>query len=118
MAIITGVGTMLAKGVHRKVWSGIGNADQGTALDIPNFPDKTVEIKGTHGGATTVIEGSNDGGTTWNTLKDPQGNALSFTTGIPAMRAIQENPGLIRPSTSGGATTNLTVTIISQAAKR
>lgn len=117
MATIAGTGSMLSKGVHRKFWETMGNADVGSPLDCADLPDKTVQITGTHGGATTTIKGSNDG-VNYQTLTDPQGNALSFTTGLPAMETIQENPRFIRPETTGGATTDIDVTIISRATPR
>ena len=97
-------------------WETLGDADSGSAYSAPNLPDKTVQITGTHGGATTVIQGSNDG-VTWDTLKDINGNDLSFTTTFDT-RAIAENPRYIRPTTSGGSGTDLDVTIIAQSSRR
>lgn len=51
-----------------------------------DYADMTVQVFGTFGGATVSLEGSLDGGTTWATLTDPQGNAIAKTTaGIEAV---------------------------------
>ena len=115
MATVAGVGSWIAPGVHQKVWT-LGNADSGSVHDAANLPDKTFQVVGTWGSATLVIQGSNDG-TNWTTLNDPQGGALSFTTGSPT-DVIAENPRYVRPTTSGGTGTALVCTIISQSAKR
>ena len=111
MGVINGSGVVNDKGFFKQTWNTLLLADTGSVAVLTKWSDKTVQIRGTWGGATLVIQGSNDGGTTWTTLTDPQGNALSFTTGSP-MEAIQENPERIRPSTSGGnGTTDLDVNI-------
>jgi hypothetical protein len=92
------------------LWAAMGNADTGLAAAFGQFPDRTVTITGTFGGATVLIQGSGDGGTTWDTLKDYLGNSLSFTSHAVAL--IAENPPLIRPSTSGGTGSVIAVTII------
>lgn len=120
MAVRQGVHVWIAKGVLKSTWTGLLNGDQGTPLDAPNLPDKTLQIKGTPGvGFSLTIEGSNDGGTTYDPLEDPQGGALTFTTTTDIMEAIQENPGQLRPNvTAGDGTTNVDVIVISQSTKR
>jgi hypothetical protein len=122
MGTVAGTGVAYAKGVHKKTWTSLAGADSGSPLDAPHMPDKTVQVIGTAwDGATLVIEGSNDGGTTWTTLNDVEGNALSWTVGASHLAAIQENPLLIRPSTTGGddtTGTDLTVIITSRSANR
>lgn len=92
-------------------WTGLQNGDTGEPASYPFTPDRTVQITGTFGvGGTVVIEGSNDG-TNFETLTDPQGNALSFTAA--GMEMVTENPLYIRPSaTAGDGTTDLTVTMV------
>lgn len=89
-------------------WETIGNADVGQAHEMAAWPDRTVQLFGTWAGATIVMEGSNDG-TNWATLRDPAGNNLSFTAN--GLKAILENPRYIRPSSSGGAGTDVDVII-------
>ena len=93
-------------------WSGLlqSSLDTGTPAELPDYADRSVQIGGTLGvGGTVVIEGSNDG-TTYITLTDPQGNALSFTA-IDRIEQVQEITRFIRPRvTAGDGTTNFTVT--------
>src|ERR1044072_5959423 len=102
MATISGVVTVPQKGVLVATWSAMGNADSGTPLDAPRLPDKTITVQGTFGGATVVIEGSNDGGTTWHTLNDSRGEGTAFSLPAADTRTLLENTLLLRPTTSGG----------------
>lgn len=105
---------------HRRVkWLLLANGDDGQAIGGANpaassistgwYPDRTVQITGTFGAAGSVsILGSNDGGTTWATLTDPLGNALTFTSA--GMKQITELPHLLKPSvTAGDGTTAINV---------
>lgn len=87
----------------------MGDADQGTAIEMTDFADRSVQVEGTFGAATVVIQGSNDG-TNWQTLRDPQGVALSFTTA--GLKQVLETTRFIRPSSSGGTGTAATVTML------
>jgi len=86
-------------------WQALGNADTGAPLKLTQFPDKTLTLTGTHGGATSVLEGSNDGAT-YGTLNDASATALSLTSNAGPL-TILENPVFVRPATSGGTGTNL-----------
>lgn len=115
MAIRPIIPTKLSRGSHKWIWSLIKNNDTGEPLDekhgCPTFADKTVHVKGDFSGpATIVIEGSNNG-STWVTLTDPGGSALSFTS--EDLKVILENPLQIRPRvTAGDASTDLDVIIV------
>lgn len=119
---VTGSSTWIAKGVLQTTWSGFNSTGNGTPLDgAASLPDKTVSVYGTFvsGGGTIIIQGNNSLTATagWFTLNDPQGNALSFTTG--KIEAILENPSRIRPRMSAqAATTDLNVIIVSQSHAR
>lgn len=108
MATINFAGSWIAKGVHQTQWT-MGNADTGVAQSSAALPDKTVQISGTMGGATIIMQGSNDG-SVWDTLKDSAGVAISTTTA--AIKKILENTKFIRPVTSGGAGSAITVTLV------
>ena len=82
-------------------WNALGNADVGNGVDTSQYPDRTFVVQGTFGGATVVFEGSMDGGTTWFTLHDFLGNLMSYTSAAIAL--VAENPGLVRPHSSGGS---------------
>jgi len=114
MATISGTHVWIAKGVLKSVWGPFTGTDVGTYLDAPFLPDKTVTVSGTFDGSTTIIQ---DGlGVTLNDSRG-EGNALSFTAANTV--AINENPEKLRFSTSGGGgSQSLTVTIISQSARR
>lgn len=109
MATIAYVGTELNSRLASLVtWSALGNADDGAPFETKWHRDFCVTIIATaYGSATIVLEGSNDG-TNYITLADPQGNALSFTTGN-RLEQLLEVPRYIRPRTSGGTGTNIAV---------
>jgi len=99
----------------RVVWTGLLNGDTGGPVQLPEFPDRTVQVYGTFGaGGSINIEGSCDKTTetpTYFILSDPQGNAVTKTAA--AAEAIEEAPLLIRPNvTAGDGTTSLTVKLV------
>jgi hypothetical protein len=88
------------------VWEGLlgAGSDVGQAFDVTKVPgagssDRTVQFVGTWNGSTAVLQGSNDG-STWNSLVDPQGNAISKTS--DSLEAVLEYTRMIRPSVSAG----------------
>lgn len=107
MATITAVTTGIPDQTWQVKWAAMGNADTGSSVAFGQYPDRTIGIVGTFGGATVTIQGSMDGGTTWATLHDFQGNSATFTAA--ALFLIAENPTLIRPITSGGSGTAVDV---------
>ena len=86
----------------------LANADTGSAFTLPIAVDITAQAVGTFGGATVLVEGSNDA-INWNTLGANVGTNLSFTTA--GLRKAAENPAYIRASTSGGTGTAVNVVI-------
>ncbi len=85
------------------------NAD-GRPCQFIGSGDRCFQATGTWGaGGTLVLQGSNDG-TTWFTLKDAGGTAISFTS--DGLRQVLENPVYIRPFVSAG--TGVSVTAILQ----
>lgn len=97
-----------AQSVASCSWA-LGNADIGLPIEMTDYADRSVQVEGTFGAATVVIQGSNDG-TNFQTLRDPQGVALSFTTA--GLKQILETTRLIRVSSSGGTGTAVTVTMV------
>ena len=119
MATINGKGNHSQQGVWRTVWASMGIADVGTPDETSRYPEKSVQfgaidptvfpapsVGTAFGGATAVLEGSEDG-VTYFTLKDKFGNNISTSTA--AMFQLEVVPQFIRPRTSGGTGTNLTV---------
>ena len=111
MATINGKGNFRQNGVYKVVWEAIGNADQGTPEQLSRFPLHSVQMSGTFGGATVVLQGSDDG-VTYFTLKDVTGANVSATGNA---RFDMENvPEHIRPSSSGGTGTDVDVIVTSK----
>jgi hypothetical protein len=89
-------------------WTGLANGQSGDQLEDPLWADRSVQVNGAFGVAGAVtIEGSNDG-INWNTLTDPQGNNLIFTTS--KIETVIEIVRYIRPTiTAGDGSTSLNV---------
>lgn len=95
----------------RYKWEGfVASGDVGTAVLMGSYADRSVQVLGNFGASGAIsIEGSNDGGTTWAVLTDPQGNALTFTSA--KIEAITELCHQIRPVQSAGSGADLDVYI-------
>lgn len=101
MATIASLGVWVSPHARRVSWEGLANGDDGSANGYAKLTSKTVQVSGDFGtGGTVEIEGSNDGGTSWNTLEDESGSALSLTAA--GIHAIAAPPELIRPRVSAG----------------
>lgn len=130
MAIVTisGSTSPIARGVLRTAWTFLAASTSGsitTPLVAPQYPDKTVHIRGPWvSGVTLLIQGSNTatystGLAAWATLSTPCGAALEgLVTG--KSRTILQNPKYIRArlTTRTGTLGAPTVEIISQSTKR
>jgi hypothetical protein len=100
----------IAKGAWKITWEGIGNADVGAAQGVSRLYTKSVQVLGTFGGATVVLQGSNDGGTTWAGLTYDGTNAISFTAA--GLKQVWEHVEMIRPSSSGGTGSDIDVIVV------
>src|SRR3990167_4946041 len=82
-----------------------------------DYADRSVQVFGTFGaGGNLRIEGSNDDGTTYAVLSDPQGNALNISAA--KVESITEVTRLTRPFVSAGdGTTDLDVVIVCRRAR-
>lgn len=118
MAVIVPTVTYLggANSVAKFSYAAMANGDTGTPIPWVQWADRSVQVTGTFGaGGNLRWEGSNDGGTTYATLTDPQGNALDFTAA--KIEQITEIVELARPRvTAGDGTTSLTVTLVARKA--
>lgn len=85
--------------VNKVTWSDALAADTFQPFNVAGHTLKSVQIGGTFDSATVVIQGSLDG-TTYFTLSDLAGGAISKTSA--ALEGIQEHVIWIKPSTSGG----------------
>ncbi len=116
MAAVTGVKTEAPGNTFHVIWETLTETDNvGHPISIPGASDKSVQIVGTVGGATVLIEGSNvlipsvDGD--WATLHDENGDLLSFTS-IDVGHAVSENTLHVRPRLTGGAGTDVDVLML------
>jgi len=120
MAAVTTTGSKPVSGAGDAVlatWA-LTTADHtGDALTgYEDYPDVTFQCLGTFGGATVVLEGSLDGGTTYASLTDPQGNAISKTSA--ALEGVSEAVPRMRPRLSVvGVGASITVIVYARKAK-
>jgi hypothetical protein len=115
MATIQALWTTPVGGVSRAVFTPMTFSGTDVTADVlfaPEFSSKEVQVFGTFGaGGSVTVEGSLDGGTTWATLADVQGNALTFTAA--RLEKIQETTARLRARvTAGDGTTSLTVVFV------
>lgn len=105
------------QGMIKAEWASLLTVDvTGQAAQLGRYPCKSVQVTGTFGGATLVLEGSNDG-TTYFTLKDPTGGSdgtdadVSFTAA--GLKEVNPNTAFVRPRLSVvGSGADLKVVII------
>lgn len=111
MAVITATVTQIEADALLVQWANMANGDTGSPIELTSYSDRSVQIQGTFGvGGTCVVQGSNDS-TDYQTLTDPQGNAVSKTAA--AIETLTELTRLTRPSiTAGDGTTALTVSML------
>lgn len=98
-------------GVPRVVWSGIAAGDTFDAWTLQQQYGLagSVQVTGTFGGSTVVLQVSNDG-TNWVTAEDVQGDPVSLTSAGYAELSL--SAAYIRPSISGGSGTGIAVTMV------
>lgn len=91
-------------------WVGVATGDTLLALDMAGIGGvvSSVQISGTHGGATNKLQVSNDGAV-WFDLNDKDGNAVSATAN--AFFELNTAARYIRPAVSGGTGDSVTYTL-------
>ena len=97
---------------YRVVWDNLKNGDTGQPVSFPGAADYTIQVFGAFGtGGTVVMEGTCEkvaAGATFFALKDPQGNAMTYTTADGEM--VSQVVMHLRPRISAGdGSTDLTV---------
>lgn len=100
------------KSVVKVSWALMANGDTGAPFTFAGWADRSVHIAGTFGvGGTAQFKGSNNSGTSYIVLTDPQGNAISKTA--ESIEAVTELVEQVRPEvTAGDGTTSITVSFI------
>ncbi len=96
-----GVNTLLVK------WPATGasfaDSDTGQPFNVAAYSDKTVQIEGTLGTGVTIQGSLDPDASAYETLNDPQGNALSAITS-QKIENVLEHCYLLRPSMGTGIT--------------
>lgn len=110
-AAVTNIGTSGDGSVKKFVWTLTGT-DDGSPMPFAEWADRSVQFAGTWAAGTIVWEGSNDAGTTWFTLTDPQTVAISKTAN--ALESVIEVTELARPR----ASVSVTSVVVSCVARR
>lgn len=106
MAVIPwSVVTTPVDGQNLKVvkWVNLNASDTGLPYVVAQYSDKTIQLVST-GGSGITIQGSNDPDSStsdWETLNDPQGNALTALT-ADVIENILEHCYQLRPSAAAG----------------
>lgn len=116
MAVVVPVITYLggSNSVAKFTYTNMANGDTGSPIPWTQWADRSVQVAGTFGaGGNLRWRGSNDGGATYATLTDPQGNALDFTAA--KIEQVMEVTEMAQPAvTAGDVTTSLTVNVIAR----
>ena len=90
-------------------WSALATGDEGDSQETIDLADRSVAFTGTFGGATAVLQGSNDG-SNWFTLTDPFGNVISRTAA--GLVQVLEFTRYVKPVVTGGAGVNIAATLV------
>lgn len=90
-------------------WTGVTEADSFGPFRNSKFYPMSMQVTGTIGGATVILNGSNDG-TNYVALNDMSGSAISFTSN--GLKTIRERTLYIQPATSGGSGQTTAVSIL------
>lgn len=104
------------KDIQNDIWTltgtdtGVLSTTGPTFVSNPQGTDRSVQVTGTFGGGTVLIEGSNDG-VNWVTLNDLSVSALSFT--VAGLKQILELTRYIRPRASV-AVTSVVITLVAK----
>lgn len=101
MATINPVPALLTSGLQTWTWETLTENDTAAAV-TPNGTEPlaaSVQIVGSFGGATVLLQGSNDN-TNWITLKDLAGSDISFSASGAA--EFTSAMAYFRVSASGG----------------
>ena len=92
-------------------WTDYSTSDASTPIKVQNMQGLAgaVQVTGTFGGATITLQVSNDS-TNFVTLKDSAGTDISLTAS--GMREFSTAALYLKPTSSGGTSDNVTVTVI------
>jgi hypothetical protein len=107
MATIEPTPSVPVNGVSVNIWTSVTENDTASPITLSGSAPalSAVQFTGTFGGATAIMQGSNDG-TNWVALNDLTGTAISLT----AAGGVEFTTSFVylRPSFSGGTGQTLT----------
>ena len=118
MATVAFTRAEAAGGCYRYTWAGLTPGDVGVPVSAPGAADRSVHVFGTLGGASVVIEASNEDAASvsdYETLHDAQGTPLSLSSA--GIYFVAENGNLVRPRISGGSGSSVTVILLARNTK-
>lgn len=105
---------------YRVVWANLGNGDTGKPVTYPGAGDFTMQVVAADFGAggAVLLEGSCEKTpVNYFTLKDPQGNDLSFSA--DGGELVSEGTTWVRPRVpTGDGNTDITVTLLLRSTMR
>ena len=113
----SGVSNGLTVGQYRITWSTVTENDTCVSVPVSQYPVKSLHVLGTFGGATVVVQGSNepmytaDGSCHFVSLRNAAHSAISIATNAD-LEEILESVQRIRPSASGGSGQSLTFVLL------
>lgn len=108
-AVITDISPSGDKSAMQALWTLVTESNTLGPVYMPAYTARSISFEGTFGGATAVINGSNDG-TNYSGLNNLQGSAVSKTSA--AIVQIQESTIYYQPAISGGSSQSMTVTML------
>lgn len=90
-------------------WTPVTSADSFQLVKYPEHTVRSIQVEGTFGSATVVLNGCNDNAN-FHGLNSVNGSAISLTSA--GLKNIFENCPYLQPAASGGdGTQSLTVTL-------
>lgn len=108
MANIAPVVTPLMQRGRLITWGPFTENDTPLLAEVPGGRDVSVQIAGTFGGATVVLNGSNDG---VNFVGSKDLDAAAISKAAAALVGVREKTRYYKPTVSGGTGQSLTVTL-------
>jgi hypothetical protein len=100
-----------SRNVLKATWVGVGDADTCAPIALPDYPDRSIQVSGTFGGATIAWKGSNNG-VDYSALKDTDGTDIAIT-GTDLVQ-VNDLAGYSKPLTSGGTNSKVSITMIAR----
>lgn len=109
MATITPT-TSYDNGALQVTWTGVSTADTMVAYEVPDQAAwfAALQMTGTWGGSTVTLQGSEDN-STYLTIKDRSGTAISATAN--ARFDLSTGAKYVKPASSGGTGDNVDVVL-------